>query len=486
MTSNIRPAPDQVLVDIADYVLNYKVGSQQAIDTACLCMTDTLAGALDALDFPDCAKMVGPSVPGTIVPNGARVPGTHYVLDPETATFGFGCLIRWLDYNDTFNAAQGSHPSDNLSGILMLADHISRQRVAAGQEPLLIRDVLESLVKAYEIQGCLAIENAFIYTALMDYNIMSRVASSAVLTRMLGGSRAQIINAVSNAFIDSGLAVYRYAPNTGSRKSWACADAISQAMRLAKMAVKGGMDEIPSVLTAKHYGFYDARFKGKPLTFQRPYGDYIIQHSNFKFVPAGMHSQTAVECAFQLHALVKDRLEDIDRVDVRGHQSFMRVMNKSGPLYNSADRELCAQYIIAMGLIHGKLYASYYEDDFAADPRIDRLRDKMVLTEDADYTRGFFDPDKRSNMTSIQVSFSDGSSTPKVVTEYPAGHARRRAEVKPILRAKFEASLARRFSSRQQERILKLCDDAPALYRTPVHEFMDMLVHDMTAGGEHS
>ena len=475
MTSNLKPPPDQVLVDIADYVCNFRSFSEPAISSAGLCLTDTLAGALDALDFSACTRLLGPSVEGTIVPNGARVPGTSYVLDPENAAFNLACLIRWLDYNDTFNAATGSHPSDNLAGILMLADYLSRQRISSGQQPLTIRDVLENLIKAYEIQGCLAIENGFGETAAMDHNILPRVASSAVLTGMLGGTHEQIVNAISNAFIDSSLSAFRHAPNTGARKSWSCAEAIFQAMRLARMAIKGEMG-YPSVLTAEYYGFYDARFKGRPFTFQRPYGEYIIQHSNFKFVAAGMHGQTAVECALRLHRDVRDRLDDIDRIEIRSHRALMRIMNKSGPLYNPADRDHCVQYTVAVGLIQGALNARDYEDDFAADPRIDRLRAKMTVVEDEGYTRSFFDPDKRTNATAIQIWLKDGSSTSKVEIEYPAGHYKRRADFLPVLRKKLEASLARRFSSARQDRVLRLCRDASHLDRTPVNEFLDLLV----------
>ena len=472
-TSNTRPAPDQVLVDIADYVLNFKV-SQPAIDAARLCMTDTLACALDALDFPECTKLVGPVVVGTSVPHGSRVPGTRYELDPVTATFSLGCMIRWLDLNDTFTAAQGSHPSDNLAGILMLADHLSRQRVAAGRAPLPISDVLEGLIKAYEIQGCLAIENDFQEVGI-DHPILTRVASAAVLTRMLGGTREHVINAVSNAWVDSSLAVVRHAPNTGWRKSWAAADASMQAARLALMAVKGEMG-YPSVLTAKRYGFYDARRGGRPFKFQRPYGDYVLQHSMFKFVAAGMHGQSAAECAFRLHPLVKDRLANIERIEMHSQRALMGIMDKTGPLYNPADRDHCAQYIVAVGLIHGRLNPQDFEDDFAADPRIDALRDKTVVTEDARYSKDFYDPQKRSSANAVQVRFNDGSSTPKVEIEYPVGHPRRRSEVMPVLKAKLEASLGRRFPASQRDRILALCNSGNALDRTPVNQFLDLFV----------
>ncbi len=474
MNSNIRPAPDQVLVDIADYVVNYRVREPQAIDCARLCMTDAVACALIALDYPECARLVGPVVPGTIVPHGSRVPGTRHELDPVTAAFSLGCMIRWLDLNDTFTAAQGSHPSDNLAGILMLADHLSRRRVAGGREPLLISDVLEWLIKAYEIQGGIAIENDFKEIGI-DHPLLTRVASSAVLTGMLGGTREQVLNAVSNAWVDCGLAAIRHAPNTGWRKGWAAADACQQAMRFALMAVKGEMG-YPTVLTAKQYGFYDARRGGRPFKFQRPYGEYVIQNSMFKFVAAGMHGQSAAECAFRLHPLVKDRLDDIARIEIHSQRALLGIMDKTGPLHNAADRDHCVQYIVAVGLMHGRLDPRDFEDDFAADPRIDKLRELTVVTEDARYSRDFYDPLKRSSANAVQVRFKDGSSTPKVEVEYPVGHPRRRAEIMPVLKLKLESSLERRYPPAQRERILQLCSDARTLDRTPVNAFLDMLV----------
>jgi len=473
VTSNIRPAPDRVLVDIADYVLQFEA-SAEAIEAAHLCLIDTMGCALDALDFPECTKLLGPVVPGTVVPHGARVPATNYELDPVTATFSFGCMIRWLDENDTFTAAQGSHPSDNLAGILMLADHLSRRRAAAGERPLVMRDVLEALVKAYEIQGCLAIENDLKKVGI-DHPLLTRVASAAVLTKMLGGTRDQIINVVSNAWVDSSLAAIRHAPNTGSRKSWAAADATFNALRLALMAVKGEMG-YPAVLTAKHYGFYDARFAGKPLKFQRPYGDYVIQHSMFKFVAAGMHSQSAVECALRLHPLVKDRLDDIERVVMHSQDALMRIMYKTGPLHNPADRDHCAQYVVAVALIFGRLQATDFEDAVAADPRIDQLREKISVVEEARYTKDFVDPEKRSSANAVQVFFKDATHTPRIEVEYPPGHPRRRKEFMPVLRAKLEASLARRFAPERCARILELSDDPQRLDRMPVHEFVGLFI----------
>ena len=473
MSANIRSKPDPELLDIADYVMQFEP-SAQAIDAARLCLLDTMGCALNALDFPECTKLLGPVVPGTVVPHGSRVPGTKFELDPVTATFSFGAMIRWLDENDTFTAAQGSHPSDNLAGILMLADHLSRQRHANGEHPLAVRDVLEALVKAYEIQGCLAIENDF-KKAGIDHPLLTRVASAAVLTKMLGGTRDQVANAVSNAWVDSSLPSIRHAPNTGSRKSWAAADATFNALRLALMAVKGEMG-YPTILTARQYGFYDARMGGKPLQFQRPYGDYVIQHSMFKFVAAGMHSQSAVECALRLHPLVKDRIDDIERIVLHSQDALMRIMYKTGPLHNFADRDHCAQYVVAVSLIFGRLQATDFEDAVAADPRIDRLREKTEVIEDPRYTKDFVDPEKRSSANALQVFFKDGTHTPEIEVEYPPGHPRRRKDFMPVLRSKLEASLARRFAPEHQRRILELSEDASRLDRMPVHEFVSLFV----------
>jgi 2-methylcitrate dehydratase len=469
-----RPEPDRELVDIADYVINFQP-SQQAVDAARLCMTDALACALDALDYPECTKLLGPVVRGTVVPHGARVPGTAYQLDPVKAAFDLGAMIRWLDFNDTFTAAQGSHPSDNLGSILMLSDHLSRARVAQGEAGPCVRDVLECLVKAYEIQGCIAIENDF-QKAGIDHPVLTRVASSAVLTHLLGGGRDEVINAVSNAWVDCSLAVVRHAPNVGWRKSWAAADACCNAVRLALMACAGEMG-YPSVLTDARYGFYAKRFLGQHFSFQRPYGDYVIQHSMFKFVAAGMHSQSAVECAFRLHPLVKDRIAEIERIEVSSQRALMGIMDKVGPLNNPADRDHCAQYVVAVGLIFGRLEARDFEDSVASDPRIDALREKTTITEDPAYSAGFYDPQRRSSANAVQVFFSDGTHTPKIEVEYPAGHPRRRQEFMPLLDGKLRSSLSRRYVPHRQQRILALCEDAACLDAMPVHRFVDLLVH---------
>ena len=469
----VRPEPDRVLADIADYAASFKPGAQ-ALDASRLCMFDAIGCALNALDFPDCTKLIGPVVPGTVVPHASRVPGTSHALDPVTATFSFGCMIRWLDENDTFTAAQGSHPSDNLAGILMLADHLSQLRIASGREPLTIRDVLEALVKAYEIQGGLAIENNFQQRGI-DHPLLTRIASSAVLTHMLGGTRDEIVNAVSNAFIDCSLATMRHAPNAGWRKSWSAADATFNALRLALMAVKGEMG-YPAALTAPKYGFYDARWGGKPFAFQRPYGDYVIQNSMFKFVAAGMHGQSAVECGLRLHPQVRDRIADIERITIHSQASLMGIMDKSGPLFNPADRDHCAQYVVAVAMLYGRLEATDFEDAVAADPRIDQLRAKTTIIEDPRYTREFVEPGKRSSANAVQVFFTDGTHTPKVEVEYPMGHPKRRGDFLPVLRQKLERSLTRRFAVRQRNRILELYDDPARVDRMPAHEFVQLFV----------
>jgi len=469
--ANTSREPDRELTDIADYILHFEP-SRAALDAASLCLMDTLACALDALDFPECTKLLGPIVPGTLVPHGSRVPGTAYQLDPAKAAFDLTAMIRWLDLNDTFTAAQGSHPSDNLGGILMAADHLSRVRAARGDRALSMREVLSALVKTYEIQGCIALENDFQKNAI-DHPILSRVATAGVLTHMLGGAREEIVNALSNAWVDCSLAAVRHAPNAGWRKSWAAADAVFDGVRLAYMARAGEMG-YPTILSAKRYGFYEARFGGQPFRFQRPYGDYIIRHSMFKFVAAGMHGQSAAECALKLHPLVKDRIGEIERIEVRSQRALMGIMDKTGPLHNPADRHHCAQYVIAVGLTFGRLEARDYEDEVAADPRIDRLREKIRITEDPAYSEGFYDPQKRSSANAAQVFFADGTQTPKVEVEYPAGHPRRRAEFRPTLEAKVRASLARRYVPKRQAEIETLYEDRDRLEGLPVDRFVDL------------
>jgi 2-methylcitrate dehydratase len=473
-TTNARPRPDKVLQDIADYADGYRVKSRVALDTARLALIDSIGCGLEALSYPACTKLLGPLVPGTVVPNGSRVPGTSYVLDPERATFNIGTLIRWLDYNDAFYGETVIHPSDTYCGVLAVADWLSRTRVAQGSKPMLMREVLEAAVKTYEVMGGLAILNGFTAAGL-DHSILGKIATTAVVTKMLGGTRDEIVNALSNAWIDGHtLVTFRRKPNTGSRKCWAAADAASRGVRLAMMAVRGEMG-YPSALTAKKWGFYDVLFGGRSFRFQRPLGSYVMENVLFKIAyPTAFHGQSAVEAAIRLYPQVRDRLDEIERVEVRCHNSTMVILDKSGPLHNFADRDHCMQYMIAVGLIFGKLTAHDYEDDVAADPRIDALRAKMRLTEYAKYERDYHDPEKRSNANSVQVFFRGGSKTAISEVEYPLGHRRRRKDGVPALMEKFERNVSGVFAPRQRNLILSAAGDQRRLENTPVHEFMDL------------
>ena len=477
--SNERPQPDQVLADIADYVLNYEITGELAWSTAHYCLLDTLGCGLEALTYPACTKLLGPIVPGTIVPHGAKVPGTPYQLDPVQAAFNIGTIIRWLDFNDTWLAAEWGHPSDNLGGILATADWLSRTAVAAGKPPLLMKDVLDAMIRAHEIQGILALENSFNRVGL-DHVLLVKVASTAVVGKLLGLTRDELINAISLAFVDGqSLRTYRHAPNTGSRKSWAAGDATSRAVRLALLAQRGEMG-YPSVLTAKTWGFYDVSFKGNAFTFQRPYGSYVMENVLFKIsFPAEFHSQTAVEAAMTLHALLAAKgkgVEDIKHIRIRTHEAAIRIIDKKGPLNNPADRDHCIQYMIAVPLIFGRLTASDYENSVAADPRIDVLRDKMDCVEDKQFTADYHDPEKRSIANALTVEFTDGTVWEEVVVEYPIGHKRRRAEGIPELIKKFKVNLARKFPEKQQDAVLKLSLDYHRLAGTAVHTFVDAMV----------
>ena len=477
--SNVRPAPDQVLVDIVDYVMDYQVDSALAYETARNCLIDTLGCGLEALEYPACRKLLGPIVPGTVVPNGAKVPGTQFQLDPVQAAFNIGAMIRWLDFNDTWLGAEWGHPSDNLGGILATADWLSRNAVAAGKAPLTMRDVLTGMIKAHEIQGCIALENSFNKVGL-DHVVLVKVASTAVVAQMLGLERDEIINAVSLAWVDGqSLRTYRHAPNTGSRKSWAAGDATSRAVRLALIARTGEMG-YPSVLTARTWGFYDVLFKGQPFKFQRPYGSYVMENVLFKIsFPAEFHAQTAVECAMELHARLAAAgrtADEISRITIRTHEACIRIIDKQGPLANPADRDHCVQYMVAVPVLFGRLTAADYEDEIASDPRIDALRAKIICVEDPAFTRDYHDPDKRSIANALTVEFADGARLDEIVCEYPIGHKRRRQEGIPLLEAKFRTNLARVFPARQQARILAASLDQQALEAMPVHEYVDMYV----------
>ena len=477
--SNERPAPDQVLTDIADYALSYEVTSELAYTTAHYCLLDTLGCGLEALEYPACTKLLGPIVPGTVVPHGAKVPGTPHQLDPVQAAFNIGAMIRWLDFNDTWLAAEWGHPSDNLGGILATADWLSRTALANGRPPLTMHDVLTAMIKAHEIQGCIALENSFNKVGL-DHVVLVKVASTAVVCRLLGLTREQTINAISLAWVDGqSLRTYRHSPNTGSRKSWAAGDATSRAVRLALMAQAGEMG-YPSVLTAKTWGFYDVSFKGRAFSFQRSYGSYVMENVLFKIsYPAEFHAQTAVEAAMKLHHQLADRglnASAIKSITVRTHEACLRIIDKKGPLANPADRDHCVQYMIAIPLIFGRLTAADYEDAVAADPlwgpRIDAIRERIICVEEPAFTADYHNPEKRSIANSLRMELNDRTIVEEAV-EYPIGHRRRREEGMPLLIEKFKTNLRRRYDEDRQRRILEVSLDREQLEAMAVNEYVD-------------
>src|SRR5579859_941475 len=478
-----RPVPDKVLKDIADYVCDYKVKSAEAYKTARYVLMDTLGCGMLALDYPACTKLMGPVVPGAVMPGGARVPGTSYELDPVQAAFNIGAMIRWLDFNDTWLAAEWGHPSDNLGAVLAAADYRARLAVMSGAAPPNVRDVLTGMIKAHEIQGVLALENSFNRVGL-DHVLLVRVASTAVVTAMLGGSLEQVVNAVSNAWIDgAALRTYRHAPNTGSRKSWAAGDATSRAVRLALIALTGEMG-YPSALSAKTWGFSDVLFKGRPLILPRPFGSYVMENVLFKIsYPAEFHAQTAVEAAMALHPRVRDQLDSVARVVIETQEPGVRIIDKTGPLANPADRDHCLQYMVAIPLIFGRLTAADYEDAVAADPRIDALRARMEVRENPRFTGDYYAPDKRYIGNAVQVFFKDGSHTDRVAVDFPIGHRKRRTEGIPVLVRKFQAAVDANFAPKQAERIKSLFARPAALDTLPVNELMAALVTNGCAAG---
>jgi len=468
---------DQVLQDIADYVIDFKVESEEALNTARNCLIDTIGCGLLALKYPNCTRQLGPLVPGTTVENGSRVFGKSFELDPVKAAWDIGAIVRWLDFNDTWLAEEWGHPSDNLGAIMALSDYISRVNVANHKLPLSIKDVLEYMIKAHEIQGILALENSFNKVGL-DHVLLVRVASTAVATHMLGGTRDQIIAALSQAWVDgSSLRTYRHAPNAGSRKSWAAGDATSRAVRLAMITMTGEMG-MPSVLSTPEWGFYDVSFKSKEFSFSKNYGSYVMENILFKIsFPAEFHAQTAVECAVLLYPEIKEKLHEIERIEVTTHESALRIIDKTGDLDNPADRDHCMQYMLAVAMIKGDLVAEFYEDTFhQKNPLIDELRNKMVLNEDIRYSKDYLADDKRSIANALQIFFKDGSQTDKVEVEYPIGHRNRRQEGIPLLERKFLNSLKGTFSGVQSNKIYSLCLDNEKIKKTPVNEFMDMFV----------
>jgi 2-methylcitrate dehydratase len=472
-----RMSADQALQDIADYVIDFKVESQEALNTARNCLIDTIGCGLLALKYPNCTRHLGPLVPGTSVENGARVFGKSFELDPVKAAWDIGALVRWLDFNDTWLAEEWGHPSDNLGAIMALSDYISRVNIANHKSPLSIRDVLEYMIKAHEIQGILALENSFNKVGL-DHVLLVRVASTAVATHMLGGTREQIIDALSQAWADgSSLRAYRHAPNAGSRKSWAAGDATSRAVRLAMITMAGEMG-MPSILSSPEWGFYDVSFKGREFSFSKSYGTYVMENILFKIsFPAEFHAQTAVECAVLLYPEIKEKLNEIERIEVTTHESALRIIDKTGALDNPADRDHCMQYMLAVAMIKGDLVAEFYEDSFhQQNSLIDKLRNKMILKEDKRYSKDYLADDKRSIANALQIFFKDGSQTDKVEVEYPIGHRNRRQEGIPLLERKFFNSLKSIYSKEHSNRIYSLCLDKEKIEQTPVNEFMDMFV----------
>jgi 2-methylcitrate dehydratase len=479
--SRVNQEFDKEIVDIVDYVFDYEITSDLAYETAWSCLMDTLGCGFESLEYEACTKLLGPLVPELQVKDGVRVPGTAYRLDPVQGAFNIGALIRWLDFNDTWLAAEWGHPSDNLSAILSVADWISQHPQYGTGKKLTMRDVMTAMIKAHEIQGCIALENSFNKVGL-DHVILVKIASTAVVSQMLGLTREQALNAVSLAWIDGhSLRTYRHYPNAGSRKSWAAGDATSRAVRLALMAKLGEMG-YPSALTAKTWGFYDTLFRGNHFKFQRPYGSYVMENVLFKIsYPAEFHSQTAVEAAFTLHkqmVAAGKTSDEIAKISIRTHEACIRIIDKKGPLNNPADRDHCIQYMVAVPLIFGRLTARDYEDVIADDPRVDALRAKMHLREDESFTADYFDPAKRSIANAMTIEFNDGTTLGEEVVEYPVGHARRRAEGIPLLVEKFKINLNRIFDADQQKKILDLCLDRKALEATEVKDFMAMLVKE--------
>lgn len=472
---NTRPQPDREMTDIAEYVIDYVVDSEAAIDTARYALMDSVGCALLALGHPECTKLVGPVIAGTTVPLGVRVPGTSFELDPVKAAFDIGILIRWLDYNDTWLAAEWSHPSDNIGGILAVSDFISRKLTSQGRAPFKMKDILISIIKAYEIQGVLALENSFNRVGL-DHVVLVKVATAAVTTALLGGSREDIVNAVSQAWIDGpSLRTYRHAPNTGSRKSWAAGDAAARGVWMALITMKGE-EGCPGALTAKKWGFYDVFFRGRKFRLQMPYGSYVMENILWKAAfPSEFHAQTAAECAFLLHGKVRDKLDEVEKIVITTQEPALRIISKKGPLYNPADRDHCIQYIVAVVLIFGELADSSYSDAVAADLRIDSLRKRMEVVEDDRFSKEYLDPDKRSVANALQVFFTDGTYTERVQVEYPLGHPKRRREGIPLLLKKFRQNAAASLPAEAVDRIIRLFSDRNRFEEMPVSDFMNLL-----------
>ena len=476
--TNVRQDFDEPIKKIVDFVYNKEIESSEAYVTARYCLMDTIGCGLLALNFKDCVNLLGPHVEGTSVPNGVRVPGTNYVLDPVKGAWDIGAIIRWLDFNDTWLAAEWGHPSDNLGGILSAADYVSQKSVSQGKQSLKIKDVLTAMIKAHEIQGVLALENSFNRVGL-DHVLLVKIASTAVISFLMGLSKDQALNAVSQSFVDGqSLRTYRHAPNAGPRKSWAAGDATSRALNLVLITQKGQIG-YPSAITAPTWGFQDVLFKGNSLSLPQEFNSYVMENILFKIsFPAEFHAQTAVEAAVKLHPEIIDRIGEIEKINIITHESAIRIISKEGELNNPADRDHCIQYMTAIGLLKGNLIAEDYEDEVAQDPRIDALRNKMQVEENKDYSKDYLNPEKRSIANELQIFFSDGSSTEKIEVEYPIGHRRRREEGIPVLINKFEENLKTQFSSSRANKILDICKDQLELENTSVTDFMELLIKE--------
>lgn len=485
---NERPEPDVVLKRIASYVHKTPIESPLAFETAKLCLLDTLGCGLAALKYEQARNIIKPIVPGTTVPNGTRILGTGYEMDPVKGAFAIGTLIRWLDYNDCWLAAEWGHPSDNLGGVLAVADYLTRLSNATNGDKgkrFLVKDVLEGMIKAHEIQGVIALENSFNKVGL-DHVVLVKVATAAVVSKMLGLNENQTIETISQAFVDGqSLRTYRHAPNTGSRKSWAAGDAVSRAVNLAYLVKNANVGTIPSVLTAKTWGFYDVLFKGKAFSFDQrsDFGSYVMENILFKIsFPAEFHSQTAAEAAIKAQKILKNTgksYKDIKSIRIRTQEAAVRIIDKSGPLYNYADRDHCIQYMVAIPLIHGRLTADDYTDDVAKNPAIDELRAKMYCEKDEQFTADYHDPKKRSIANALLIELNDGTTLDEIVVEYPIGHKFRRSEGIPLLMEKFQRHVEEHFaqSPEKGQKIIHASND-PNFLQMPINEYVDLFWHN--------
>ena len=441
---------DELMQEMVDYTLNPPPFSTLAFENAKVSFIDAIGCGILALNYPACTKLLGPIVPGACCPNGSRVMAQNWELDPVQAAFNIGSMIRWLDYNDTWLAAEWGHPSDNLGAIIAICDYLHRQ----GQD-ICLETVLNAMIIAYEIQGIMALNHAFNRQGL-DHVLLVKLASALVSAKLLGGDRDMLLRTVSQVFVDGqSLRTYRHAPNTGSRKSWAAGDASARGLHLALISAKGEMGYF-SAITAHQWGFADVSFGHQELNLIRPLGHYVMENVLWKIAyPAEFHAQTAVEAALKLHEVVRSRLDDIACIQVRTQEPAMRIISKTGPLKNPADRDHCLQYMIAVALGLGRLEADDYEEHVAQKPIIDKLRDLMVVEEDPLFTKDYYDLNKRAITNAVQIQFNDGSETDWVVVNYPIGHPRRREEGLPFISLKFLNNLCAYYGEEKGRQIAK-------------------------------